>query len=272
MKEALLGFALAMLLVISPVVAETTVDAFWQGSGNFEVHFVAGDDFSSDFWTGGSSTLGEFHGVDYDDNPYGYEVDTTEAWVKAEVTNGGYMEFLNQKTDSWSSMYGPAGQTSHSYIETDDKGEMAFHTWANYASLKDCEYSWGRTASGHHFEASGSNFVISHTLTDGAGDGSSVAIYGTGSAWMDLMNSETGWSGDKSSFKFGKGCGCYKDADLGAEGVGTFEQHAWADNELNIDISGITIPGDGTDNSAQYHLIVNYAGSFSYPDLALDGW
>ena len=109
-------------------------------------------------------------------------------------------------------------------------------------------------------------------MNDQNGDGASVEIYGSGSAWVDLMNSETGWAGSpKGSFKFGKGCGCCKDAEAGMSGTGIFEQHAWADHELNIDISGLHIPGNGSDDSAQYHVIINYAGDFNYPDLGLDG-
>jgi len=276
MKNKIIGLMAVMMAVvmIAPAMAQTTIDTYWNGSGKFETHFVADDDVHSDFWTAGVVIEGEHHAIDHDNNPYGYNVDTVEEWVEAEVSGGGYIEFLNQRTDSWSSMYGPAGQTSYSYIGTDDKGEMAFHTWTNYASLKDCQHGWNRTSNGHHFEADAGdgNFTIYHKLIDGAGDGALVKIYGSGSAWIDLMNSETGWDGSpKSSFKFGKGCGCDKDAEAGMSGTGIFEQHAWADHELNIDLSGLHIPGDGSDNSAQYHVVVNYAGSFNYPDLALDG-
>ena len=272
--KRILTLLVALVMLATPVMAQTTVDTYWSGSGNFDTHFVSGDDAHSDLWTFGNFIAGEYHAKDYDDNPYGYNVDTTNSNVEAIVLGGGFIEYQHIRDDSKTSMYGSAGQKSYSLIVTDDTAEMAFASWTNYAALKDCEYGKPRTSGNHHFEADGGegSFNMYHELTDGSGDGSSVKIYGSGSAWIDLMNSETGWSGSpKSSFKFGKGCGCYKDADAGMTGVGTFEQHAWADNQLNIDISGMTIPGDGSDDSAQYHVFVNYAGSFSYPDLALDG-
>ena len=193
MKNKLIGLTAVMMTIvlIAPVMAQTTVDTYWKGSGDFETHFIAGDDAHSDFWTSGYYIKGEHHAIDHDDNPYGYDVDTVEEWVEAEVSGGGYIEFLNQRTDSWSSMYGPAGQRSYSYIGTDDKGEIAFHTWTNYASLKDCQYGWGRTSKGHHFEATGGNFTIYHELRNGNDgvtnpDGASIGIYGSGSAWIDF--------------------------------------------------------------------------------------
>jgi len=263
---------LAILMMTGVISAQTIVDTSWSGSGNFEVHFVAGDDAHSDLWTGGTSISGNFYAVDYDDNPYDYEVDTTESRVKASVTGGGYIEYIHVRDDSWRRMYGDAGQKSYSFIGTDDKAEMAFASWTNYARLRDCEYGKPRTSNGHHFEASGDEFQIYHELNDQNGDGASIEVFGSGSAWINLMNSETGWAGNpKGSFKFGKGCGCYKDAKAGMSGVGIFRENAWADNELNIDALGIRIPGDGSDNSAQYHLSISYAGTLNIPDLALDG-
>jgi hypothetical protein len=82
---------------------------------------------------------------------------------------------------------------------------------------------------------------------------------------IDMMSGES--SG--SSFKFGKGCGCYTNADCSANGVGTFKLDYWADNQL--DVGGTSIGGDGSDDSATYDLTINYAGSFTMPDFSGDG-
>ncbi len=273
MKKTLV-MLVSILVIGTPVLAQTTVDTEWEGSGHFETHFVAGDDANSDFWTTGSYIKGEYHAIDKDDNPYGYGIDTVDAWVKASVSDG-FMEFLNERKDSHERMYGRAGQISYTYIWTNESAEMAFGTNTNYARLRDCQYSRNKTTQGRQFEATGNHYIY-HMLTDSDGDGAALIVDAVGSSKVRLMGSES-WG---SSFNFGSlpvcgdGCAWYDHyADFEGSGKGDFYLHGWADNELTIGCCGHgwTIPGDGSDDSAAYDLHVRYAGDWSYPDLGIKG-
>ena len=69
----------------------------------------------------------------------------------------------------------------------------------------------------------------------------------------------------QSSYKFGKGCGCYTNAKVNIEnGSGSFDLNAWADNEIKSDW-GIEMGGG--------HLNVHseFAGAFKWDNFALEG-
>ncbi|MCD6591215.1 MAG: hypothetical protein J7K72_04565 [Candidatus Aenigmarchaeota archaeon] len=284
--RAILGTLIAFLVLaaIPFASAQTTVDSYWTGSGFMSTSFVAGDDAHSYFETKGTVIMGEFHGKDYDDNPCNYKVDTVSSFVKASVNNG-YMKFENTRDDSYTPMYGNAGQYTYSFIGTDGTGEMMFGTRTNYAEMSNCQYGWGKTygwtTNGVNFEATGNNYLIDHVLTDSSGDGAQVTAYGSGSAQVKVMGEKSG--GKNSYFNMGRlpvcGDGCAWDnkyAKFSGSGTGTFEVHAWADTQLKVGGCGnlpcsMTIPGDGTDNSAQYHLKVLYAGTWSYSDFGVSG-
>ena len=269
---------LASLLVIAMApafaAAQTTVDTIWSGAGGLNIDFYAGDDAESHFWTGGNGIAGEFHGKDSDNNPYNYNVDTVDSFVAASVSNGGFMQFENIRLDSKTSMYGNPGQRSYTYIDTDDFAEMSYGSWTNYAEMKNCQYSRSpKTTNGKNFEAYGS-YIIEHSLTDADNDGAVVLAYGDGSAKIKLQ----GETSRGSAFNFGHLSVCGDDcawdnnyATFDGTGTGNFEVHAHADNELSIHEGGWTIPGDGTDNSATYDLLVGYAGTWSWDDFGVKG-
>ena len=285
MKRLIIVTLMSLLLTTTPVMAATTVDTTWFGSGNNEIHFVSGDDAYSDFRTGGSSIAGEFHAKDYDDNPYNYNVDTTNSFIGASVAGSGFLEFRYVRDDSKTS-YGNPGQTSYTLITTDDgTAEMAWGVRTNYAEMGNCQYGWvysgsspySPTTSGKQFEASGSSYSIYHALTDGDGDGAWVGSKGSGSAEVKLMGEKA-----TSGFNMGSlpvcGDGCAWDnnyATFSGSGTGQFDLHAWADHGLTVGAScptcSMSIPGDGTDNSASYDLTVGYAGTWSYSDFGISG-
>jgi hypothetical protein len=279
--KRILSALVALVLLATPVLAQTTVDNYWFGSGNLQTYFTAGDDAHSYLDTAGAGIAGEFHGVDNDDNPHGYNVDTVTSSVDASVF-AGYIQFENWRDDSKTSMYGNPGQHSYSYVGSSGTGEMAWYSWTNYAEMANCEYKKPTTTSGKNFEASGSSFIIDHWLTDASGDGANVLATGSGSAQIKLMGEKAG--GKDTYFNMGFlpvcGDGCAWDnnyATFDASGTGTLSLSGWADNSLTVGACpsgscvGVTIPGDGSDNSATYNLVIGYSGVFNYPDFGIKG-
>lgn len=275
--KAIFAFLVALFVIAIPAAAQTTVDTYWNGAGYMDTTFMAGDDAWSYLETQGSLIGGEFHGKDYDDNPYTYGVDTYFANVDAGV-NSGYIEFETQRTDSKTS-YGNPGQRSYSWVSsTDGLAEMAWYTKTNYAEMGNCQYAKPTTTNGKNFEASGSNYQIYHEVTDSDGDGSFVGATGSGSSMIKLQGEKAAGSG----FNMGRlpvcGDGCAWDnnyATFSGSGTGHFDVHAWADNGLTVGGScpncDMAIPGDGNDDSAKYDLHVQYAGSWSYSDFGVSG-
>jgi len=274
----ILAIIASVLVFATPVLAQTTVDTYWSGGGYFDTTFTAGDDAQSYFETSGAGIMGEFHGKDYDDNPYGYNVDTVDSFVYAAVANG-YMLFTNDRLDSKTSMYGGSGQNSYTFIGTDGTGEMSWGSRTNYAEMSNCQYGRSpKTASGKNFEASGSSYVIDHGITDADGDGAQVLAYGSGSSVIKLQGEKSGdsWFNMGSLPVCGDNCAWDNNyATFSGSGSGGFEVHAWADNGLSVcaNCAGKqwSIPGDGSDDSATYDLHVGYSGSWSMPDFGIKG-
>ena len=276
-KKLMMLVPMVFLLVMAmPVVlAQTTLDADWDGIGGVHFDFTAGDDARSEFTSYSPNHLwGVFNCTDYDDNPYGYNVDTFDTRVDAHFEDGGVIEWQVDKTDNQAS-YGPAGQQSYSFITSDGTGDLKFKSWSNYASLQDCEYSY---QSNDQFQATG-EYEIFHSFNAGDDDGGRrpdgalVWSIGSGSSSITLMNSDTGWSGaDKTSYRFGTGCGCYQNTDVTATGAGHFEISAWADNALTLGAGPVgSILGDGSDDSAQYTFSATYGAGFSYSGWWVEG-
>lgn len=248
---------LAILGMTTTAMAATDFETHWDGSGNVEVHFYAGDDAESHFWTGGSGIDGSFYATNYEDNPYGYNVNTTEAKVKANVTYGGYMEFVFLKNDNYESMYGPAGHQSYTFISTDNNASFAWKAWANYAQLRCCNHNW---QANDQIVADGNHYIY-HSLLTNDGDGAEYIINANGLTKISHMNDDT-WNG---SYKFGKGCGCYTNAKMDITGSGTLQLHAWGDNGIITD-SGLTIDGN-----ADYTIIAQFTTGLHFANFALEG-
>ena len=259
-KIGLVLAALAVVLLVQtvPSFAATEVDVEWNTGGSVSISVFADDDAKSYFNTEGSHIFGKFYAKDRNDNPYGYGVDTFDVWAEAQVDGGGYIMFWTNRTDSHESMYGGAGQKRYSFVgSTDGWAFMKFRDNTNFARLSCSEYGF---QSNNQFQASG-NYTIIHQLTDSDGDGMYVSLSGLGSGKVTVMNGEA-WG---SSWKFGKGCGCYTNAKASATGEGVFEAAGWARNYLKSDL-GFELPNGGS-----FLLDIAFDDGFSIDDFASEG-
>jgi len=238
-------------IAIGGVNATTTVDMNWNGAGNFDTHFNAGDDAVVDFWTGGSVISGEWHASDNDDNPYIYDVDTTGANVKAHVENG----FIKYNFDRTDSKYGAAGQNSYTYIDSAGTGDLAWKTTSNYAAMKNCHYNW---QSNNQIQATGNHEVV-HTLTANPTEWAGIHVIADANTKITSMGEEARSSG----YRFGEGCGCYTNAKVDIVGTGAFDLSAYAENTIATQ-SGIT-----TDGFLNIHS--DFVSGFQYNNFALIG-
>ena len=259
-KVLVLAVALVLGLGLAAFAAGTTVDVTWDFSGGtgLTVNFANGDDSNSSLYTAGSHAWGEFHGVDSDDNPYSYGVDSGSFSTKAYVENGGGIKFDVQRTDSHTSMYGPSGQEAYSEVWTAD-GSAFIGTRAstNFAEARTCNYGWQASSQ---YTASGSVFYLDHWIKSGDGDQAGVHAAGSGSADVTLMSDEM----HGSSFRLGRGCGCYTDAKASGTGAGEFDLWANAGNSLSG--YGWSAPGGGS-----YLQQIKYNGGFSADNIYVDG-
>jgi len=256
MKKILIVGILAFAMIASAglVSAGTTVDTFWNGVGIFDTHFNAGDDATSDFWTSGNAISGEWHTTVTPNTQYPYmNVDSVTTEVKSSVGNG-FMKYKFTRDDSYGS-YGPAGQESYTFIDTVGTGDFAWRSTSNYASLKSCNYGW--QASGQ-MQATGNQEII-HT-------------FGTVSEWAGIhvladattSISDMSETSNSGGYTFGKGCGCYTNANVDITGSGTFDLSAYADNSITTQTGGIT-----TDGFLNIHSAFN--NGFHYNNFALSG-
>lgn len=264
---------LSMLLVSSIVMAgPTSFFASWYGSGSFDGTFTSDDDLYAEVHTAGTFISGTWAGTDSDDNPDSYGIDTSFTQLVAKFADGGFISFKTERRDSYVPMYGNPGQWMFSEVwSLDGSGEMAKFEWVNYAELKSCNYKKPRTSGGHHFEVNGSQYKIYTELNNGAGEGAYVELRGYGGgAYLDLMNSDV--RGDKS-YRFGRGCGCYTDADWQFTNTTAFlfTRSAWADNSVTVYNYGITIPGGGPTNQAFYFEQIGGVGTFGDNDMSMSG-
>ena len=247
----------ASLLLGSIAFADpTTVNTLWNGAGNFETHFVSGNDAHADLLTSGNLISGEFHGTDYNDNPYTYSVDTTNTQVKSHVGNG-WMEYTFTRDDSYVPMYGVAGQQSYTYIISSGTGDFAWTTTSNYAALGNSEYGF---QANNQMMATGSHY-IDHYISTNANNGAEIQVNAAGTTQIsDMCDSASG----ATSYTFGKGCGCYTNAVADTVGSGSFNLFADADHQIVTD-TGITVNG----GSLTTHS--DFTGGFHFNDFALSG-
>ncbi|MDI3547188.1 MAG: hypothetical protein PWR10_840 [Halanaerobiales bacterium] len=276
--KKIFAFVLVVVFVLAFTgigLAETNVESSWNGySGDFTTTIRAGygdsgDDVTSTFYTGAYDNFaGTLTARDFDDNPYSYGVDTFDVEVNASVDGGGVggvMEFVTQRLDSHTSMYGDSGQRVYSYIWTDDTAEMAYGTWTNYAEMRCSNYGRSRTSEGYQFQANG-NFIIDHSITASDDAYGRLWTEGAGTIRINAMSSESGGN----SFNFGRGCGCYTNANVSATGTGYISLYAEAPNRVERE-SGGYVTGDGTAGSASHYSVWNYNGSAYIPNYAVSG-
>jgi len=245
----------AMVASVGVATAQTTFKSYWDGSGNFEIHFQSGDDAINDFSTSGANIKGEYHAIDKDDNPYNYNVDTTDVKVKANVEYGGFIRYNFTRTDSYTRMYGNAGQNSYTYITTSDTANFRWHSWSNFAEYRSKNYGWQNS---NQIQATGNHFIY-HYIDNGNDEGAEIAIDVDGNTDLTIMNEEANSNG----FSFGKGCGCYRNAHADITGAGDFTLNAYADHTIDTDF------GIHTDGYLGIHA--EFTSSFHFGNFALSG-
>jgi len=272
MKTNTIGIMAVVMMaaMVAPAFADapTVLNTNWNGAGILDINFTAGNDLNERFTTGGNLISGNFQATDSNNNPYGYNVDSVNSYVVSKVI-GGYATYQSNRTDSYTPMYGSAGQQlyAYTYASSDGSAEMAIGTQSGYAEMYAGTYSQPKTTNGKNFEANASTYILQEQILDGSNDGANFDLRGNGSAKIDSMTSQM----FGSSFGFGLGGGCYTNADVDATGAGTFKVNAWADNGLTVNKGNIVIPGSGVNDGAQYALQIVYNGHFVYDDFSLSG-
>ena len=266
---ALIVTLLVLGLLAGGVLAAgpNTVVMNWSGGGTVGTTVTAGDDAITTFTTGGAGISGSFTTTDSNDNPYSYNVDSFQSYLNASVTDG-YIESQTDRTDSYSGMYGSAGQTSYSFVGTSGgTASMASRTTTNYAAMADPTYGY-QLPGGHNITVSGaSSYQINRWVAAGNGDEAGFAAVGDGDAILDSMCSEASgvWA-----LKFGRGCGCYTDASFTATGTGNLLVGGAGHNSVTFNGMGVSATGDGTEGSANLSFIANWLnGSVGINDYSM---
>jgi|GEM_PF-1896753 len=287
-KVLVITFALALTLgsAVASAADPTVINVTWGSgsywfngaamtvvsgtSGSLNINVTAHDDASARLFTFGGNISGVFDGTitntypdplhpTWLDGPYNYGVESTTFSTKSNVNaGGGGIEFVVNRTDSKTSMYGPAGQVSATTIfSTDGTAFLGRRTTTNYASAKNCNYSF---QSNNQYSAAGTSFFIDHSINSGDGDTAGVGVYNaTGSATITSMSDELGGYG----FRLGRGCGCYDNASGTGTGSGTYELWANAANSLS---------GNGwSSGGGSYLQQIIYTGGFSITNTYVDG-
>lgn len=252
-KKMLIVPLLVLVLLLTPAVvfATTELDVDWDGAGGFSVDFDTGD-ADMGFETGGSYISGYLYAKDYDDNPYSYGVDTFLTNVDAYVEDG-YIQYGVDRLDS--GPYGPADQSTFSYIGASDWASMTFQTRTNFADLDSSNYGF---QANDHFLAGG-EYMAYHEVENGLNNAYFEAM-GDGTLDIDHMTDDT-WT---TGIKFGKGCGCYTNADVTQTGPGYFEVGAHYENSFTMGSMTASGPVD-------YYQRISFSSGFSWSDYSFSG-
>lgn len=251
----------------------TTLTVNWGGSGVVTGSGVVGNDAAYNFATSGSAVGGNFNVVASNDNPYGYNVGTSSSYIDADVANGSIFYEAN-RTDSYSGMYGLAGQTAASFVGTDGVGEMATGAWNNYASMVNGTYGKPHTSGGYNYQAVGTNYLIASYIGIGDaainGNGSPVfsstgnyavlSSVGNGSSKInDMTNQMYG-----NSLAFGQGGGCYTNANGVMTGSGQFAVQGYGTNGIQSALGSYALSGAGSNlNIVATGNTVNYGSGIT---------
>ena len=157
-------------------------------------------------------------------------------------------------------MYGAAGQESFSGVMVvDGTADMAYRSTTNFAGMVDATYTH-QLPGGHNIVADADFYSIMRYIDDGRGNYGEFAADGTGQATLDLMSAEASgvWN-----LAFGRGAGCYTDANYNATGAGHVEVTGTGDDSVTFNGMGITA-GGGT-----LQFIADWVGSISVADFSL---
>lgn len=289
LKKLLVLIALlvvASMLIPSAVFAAdpTSMVVNWSGGGVVNGTFTNKNDATYSFNVNANGASGTFTANGLNDNPFSYNVDSSNAYIKCSVSGGGFTNFIAQRTDSYSGMYGSAGQLAYSSILADiGSAEMATGSSNNYAQMVNGTYGKPWTTNGANFEANSDNYAIYSFIGKSATIDSNYnitpsdnwaefSVVGSGTAKInDMTNEASGcWP-----LKLGYGGGCYTNAKALLTGSGIFAVNAVGTNSITVpgDVGGLTIPGAGY-GTTSYSLVVNYAGAtsgspFSYSNFSV---
>jgi hypothetical protein len=200
-------------------------------------------------------------------------VDTSSAYMRGDIINGGSLNFNYARIDSYEGMYGNAGQVSDSFVGSSGTGSLDFRAGSNYAALGSSNYGWQNDAQ---FTATGATFDILHTLTTNNLNGGKIEVWkpvdsvGIGSAVVDHMSDDT-WSTDQ--FTFGAGAGCYTNADITATGNGKAIVQGYGDSFLQDDTLSYDhgLIGWSMPNGGSYLSAWTYSNGLSVTNYAFNG-
>lgn len=262
--KRILGIALALAMLASLMVSSvaladgpTGVVITWDGAGEVDGSVDTGDALTL-FHSEGTDHVGEFNAVDSNNNPYGYGVDNGEFSLETVIDGSGWAELDVTRTDSKTSMYGPAGQQSYSFVGVEDGvATLQNRSLTNYASMRDSNYGWH--ANDHITVVGADGYLLIRAMDSGAGNVASLQAGGTGSADLDCMSSEA----SAGQVRLGWGCGCYTNADFTATGTGTFQ----LDGVGNT--SATTAMAPGMIGASSFTIIANWLSSFSVSDYSV---
>jgi len=246
----------AIISIAGLTMAQTTFESYWDGSGNFEIHFQSGDDATNDFWTGGAYIKGEYQAADQGNNPD--IVDTTSVKTIADVENG-FIEYRYTRTDSHTSMHGDIGQESYTYILTDDTANFRWQSWSNWGSYRTLndEYTWAGIPSHNQIHATG-NHLIHHYLYNGNNEGAEIIIDVDGTTDLTIKWEEA----DGNGFSFGEE-NKQRLSSIDTTGAGYFTMNAYADSMINTNF--------GIHTDGYLSIYAEFADGFHFGNFALEG-
>jgi hypothetical protein len=276
--------AIATLLVLATMLIPTAVFAAdpttfvvnWSGAGAVNGTSIVKNDAVYSFSANAGLIQGNFSTIGYNDNPYGYNVDTSKAYIQSNVA-GGSTWFNALRTDAYTPAYGAAGQQATSFVGSSETGSMATGSWNNYANMGNGTYAQPHTPLGYNYEASGANFTIlsyigsngGATVSDAgfalnpAANNAYLLSTGNGTAKINDMTNEA-WAG---GVNFGLGGGCYTNANAALTGSGQFLVNATGTNSITS--GGWNVGGSGAYGSANFQAVAKYAGNTSVADYSL---
>ncbi|RPJ63524.1 MAG: hypothetical protein EHM12_02070 [Dehalococcoidia bacterium] len=278
--------SLCIMMIPSAVFAAdpTSFVVNWAGSGAVDGSATVKNDAVYSFATNGGVVSGNFNANGLNDNPYSYNVDSSNSYINADVT-GGYMWFKAQRTDAYVPMYGSAGQVAASFVGSSGTGEMATGSGNNYASMVNATYAKPHTSGGYNYEASGSSYLITSYIA-ASGDVtpsaaglamapvSNYAYFVNAGNGTGKINDMTNAAG--SGVNLGWGGGCYTNANAALTGVGTFTVAGVGSNAINTEITGASgaftgwnLAGNGTMGSVDFTSTGNYSGNSSIPNYSV---
>lgn len=255
------------------------------GAGYIGATVTSGDDATTTFYTAGDAILGQFTAKDFNDNPYGYNVDTFNTDLDALVAGSGYIEYWTDRTDSYAPMYGPSGQSSYNFLGVEDGyGAMAMRSWTNFATQRDYLWAQVKTPGGYNFEVDALSYYLQRTVSASDGDYADLEAWGSGFAALEAISSRM----DSGSLYFGRQWESY-DSYFTATGSGTFDLEGVGDNAVTfnditmtgstgggmwwtgtLDLSGLpTVTATDAGSGASLQIIANFTTNFNMPDYSV---